>query len=500
MRYPVLSLSAALLAGLALAAPAACAAGGPLDGLSELRPGTTQRAASTDADWRNGPNDSRPIAPGQTIVLADLRGPGVIHHIWNTEGGGEPHYSRLLRVRMYWDGEAEPSVDCPLGDFFAVGHGLDADVDSLPVSVSSNGRARNCYWPMPFRKSARVTVTNEGKNGVGMYWYVDWERVPRLAASEAYFHAQYRQAYPVAGDENYLVADIAGKGHYVGTVLNVHSHASGWWGEGDDHFYVDGEAEPSVKGTGTEDYFSQAYGVFPQHRPWYGTPVWESNEAEDGRTTVYRWQAPNPVRFSKSLRFELEHKGVTWKADGTVENYNGVRHDDFSSVAYWYQTEPHKPFPPMPIGYDRLDMDAPLVLEGETLASVGSATAGSIERQDLPGRSGGAQLYWTAETPNQALTLPVAVPASGRYNVELHLTRSWDYGVFQIEWDGKPMGEPTDLYQASISETVIRWRGISLSPGKHVIRFVNKGRNDQSKGVLLGLDDITLTRWKGSAE
>jgi hypothetical protein len=305
IRYPALSLPCVLLLGLATAGWPARAAGNPLDGLSELRPGVTQRAASTDADWRNGPNDSRPIGPGQTVVLADLKGPGVINHIWNTVGGGEKYYSRLLRVRMYWDGEPGPSVDCPLGDFFAVGHGLDADVDSIPVSVSSNGRARNCYWPMPFRKSARITVTNEGKNGVGMYWYVDWERVPRLAPNEAYFHAQYRQAYPVAGDASYLVADITGKGHYVGTVLSVHSRASGWWGEGDDHFYIDGEVEPSIKGTGTEDYFSQAYGVFPQHRPWYGTPIWESNEAEDGRTTVYRWQAPNPVRFSKSLRYEL---------------------------------------------------------------------------------------------------------------------------------------------------------------------------------------------------
>ncbi|MBI3119039.1 MAG: DUF2961 domain-containing protein, partial [Candidatus Hydrogenedentes bacterium] len=237
------------------------AQGNPLAGLAELRPGDAMRAASTDPDLVNGNADARPIEPGATLVLADLEGAGVITHFWNTIASNEKGYSRLLVLRMYWDGETAPSVECPIGDFFGIGHGVDQPFQSLPVAVSSEGRGRNCYWPMPFRKSAKITVTNEGRERTNaFYYYLDWRRLPALSQRTAYFHAHYRQEHPTISRQNYLIAEIEGHGHYVGTVLNVRQHTPSWYGEGDDFFYIDGEETPRLTGTGTEDYFCDGWG------------------------------------------------------------------------------------------------------------------------------------------------------------------------------------------------------------------------------------------------
>lgn len=231
-------------------------------GLTQLRNGVGHRASSTAVEWKTSNADSRPIQPGETMTLAELEGPGMITHFWNTISSHEYANSRQMVLRFYWDGETEPSVLCPLGDFFAVGHGMNVNVDSWPVRVSAEGLSRNCYWPMPFAKSARVTITNEGhKPVIGLYWYVDWQKLDKLPENTPYFHAMYRQEYPCVQDEiwRYTVAEIEGRGHYVGTVLNCRQHERGWMGEGDDFFYIDGATDPQLKGTGTEDYFSDAW-------------------------------------------------------------------------------------------------------------------------------------------------------------------------------------------------------------------------------------------------
>nr|CAA9288718.1 FIG01075363: hypothetical protein [uncultured Armatimonadetes bacterium] len=489
-----LNLLLTLICAISAHAHAHAADGNPLDGLERLKSYETRRSASTDPDRRNGNADARPIAPGATVVIADLQGPGVITHIWNTVAAKDRGYSRLLRLRMYWDGETEPSVDCPLGDFFAVGHGIDAPVASAPVQVSSAGRARNCYWPMPFRRSARVTVTNEGREPVGaLYWYVDWRKEQKLPGDTAYFHAQYRQEFPTPPGRNYVVADITGRGHYVGTVLSVRAHGAGWWGEGDDFFFIDGKAEPALQGTGTEDYFSDAWGVFPHTGPFYGTTVWEGNEAVGGHTTVYRWHVPDPVTFRKSLRLELEHKGVASNPDGTIRTHFGDRIDDFSSVAFWYQTEPHRPFPQMPVGHARLYHAPENTVEGESLLGSATVSAGVLERQDLPGLSGGAQLFWKPEAAGQTLTVPVEVKEAGTYDLTVLLPRSWDYGTYQVELDGRAVGGPQDLYAAVLTPREVFVPGQRLAAGRHLLRFVNKGRNEKSPGHYFGLDGVVLT-------
>lgn len=328
-----------------------------LDSLYALRPASSQRNSSADPNWETGFFDSRPVLPGGTLVLADIEGPGVIRHIWTTSRSTEKDYSRLLTLRMYWDDETSPSVECPLGDFFAVGHGMDLPVQSAVVSVTSDGLARNAYWPMPFRRRARITLTNEGRELLPIFYHnIDWERVDALPPDTAYFHAHYRQEYPTRPGHRYVVADLTGRGHYVGTVLSVRQWVDGWYGEGDDLFFLDGEPEPRLRGTGTEDYFCNAWGFQPVCAPYYGAPLFEGSR-RGNRASVYRWHIPDPIRFETSLRFELEHNGdMTFP---TGESAATDRSDDYASVAFWYQTEPHNPWSAIPYGAARVYPSAP---------------------------------------------------------------------------------------------------------------------------------------------
>ena len=482
------SVAAALLAGCVHTAPL----GNPLNGLAQLRSGEAMRASSSDANWLNGNADARPIAPGATLTLADLEGPGVINHFWNTIAATDRGYSRLLVLRMYWDGEEHPSVECPIGDFFGIGHGLDQPYQSLPIAVSSEGRARNCYWPMPFRKSAKITVTNEGHGPVNaFYYYLDWEKLPGLPHGAAYFHAMYRQEFPTVMGRNYLIADIAGRGHYVGTVLSVRQHLASWWGEGDDFWFIDGEKEPRLRGTGSEDYFCDAWGLRPMFNPHYGAPVMQGYD-ELAKTTVYRWHIADPVPFRKSLRLEIEHKGVTFKPDGQVQSGFEERADDFSSVAFWYQTEPHQAYPEMPKGYARLNVDWTKLVEAETLLDAAKATAGPLLVQDGVG-GGKGQLFWTPAEENQSLDITIETAQEAEYELILVLTGSWDYGIFQVLIDGHPLGKPIDLYSASINNREHTFAAGTLTPVKHTLSFVNQGKNPASKGVFLGFDSFLLT-------
>jgi len=468
--------------------------GNPLAELPTLKEGRAQRSSSSDPNWRNGNGDARPILPGGELLLADLTGPGQINHIWFTISAPEKGYSRLLVLRMYWDEEEEPSVECPVGDFFGVGHGLDVPFSSLPVAVTSEGRARNCYWPMPFRKSARITVSNEGSQLVGaFFWYVDWMELPRLSKKTAYFHAQYRQEFPAVMGQNYLLADIEGRGHYVGTVLSVRQHTASWWGEGDDFFFVDGEEEPSLRGTGSEDYFCDAWGFRKMERPYYGATVMEGFEPFD-RTTVYRWHIPDPVPFQKSLRVEIEHKGVHLNEGGSMRTGFEERADDFSSVAFWYQVEPHKAFPSMPKGHDRLYYDYSKLIEGEDLMEKGEATEGIFDRQEIATCSGGGHCFWRPLEEGQTLTMPLEVQEKGRHLVLALLVHSWDYGIYQFELDGTPVGKPLDLFSDNVVVEEHRVTVADLNPGEHTLTLRNHGKNHDSGGYFCGLDGLLLNR------
>ena len=323
---------------------------GSLEGVWLAQPGQSRRASTSGEPWYASNVDFRQIEPGGTLVLADLTGPGLITHIWTTINTDEPHYSRLLVLRIYWEGEEEPAVEVPLGDFFAAGHGLDLVVDSLPVRVGSRGRGRNCFWRMPFGRAAKITLTHEGRIPAQVYAHVDWVELPRLPRRALYFHARYRQEFPTQKGQRYLLADIAGRGQYVGTVLSVRSRAAGWFGEGDDFFFIDGDTVPTLEGTGTEDYFGGAFGLHQEHGAFFGVPRHQGGDG--GLSTAYRWHLADPIIFRRSLRAELENTGFA----GPGGEYR-ERQDDYSSVAFWYLDRPSAPWPPLPRGYERLYED-----------------------------------------------------------------------------------------------------------------------------------------------
>jgi hypothetical protein len=493
-----LSLRAPLVLLLfALAISSAGAQSSLLRSLERPRDFESRRASSADPNWRNGNGDARPIDPGASLTIAELEGPGRIVHIWFTIAADDPRYSRLMTLRIYWDGEEEPGVEAPIGDFFAVGHGIDVPVNSYPVQVSSEGRARNCYWSMPFRKSAKVVVSNDSpdKKVHALYYYVDWQKLPSLPDDTMYFHAQYRQEYPAHAGEDYLFLDAEGDGLYVGTVYSVQLNENSWFGEGDDRFYIDGAAEPVLNGTGTEDYFSDAWGFRRFNNPFYGVSLWEGDRIDD-HGTAYRWHIADPVRFHKSLKVAIEHKGVTFKPDGSLKSGFEERFDNLSSVAFWYQRGKAKRYASMPPAAERLVR--PTILEAEALAeAVKSRPEGKTEVQKGDQWSGGTQFFFKPADQDAWIEFPFEAPEEGRYLLRADLTQSWDYGIYEIHLDGKKVRDGVNLRSDEIREQLLNLGDHALSKGEHQLRFVCVGRDPKAKvrggdepGYYFGLDSI----------
>jgi len=464
----------------------------PLDGLPALKDYEAMRSSSADPNWQNGNGDARPIQPGQTLALADVTGPGRIAHIWFTIADKECYYGKKLVLRIYWDGERNPSVESPINDFFCQGHGLDLKVNSLPFRVTSNGKARNCYFPMPFRKSARLEVANEGKQPVrALYWYIDWQKLDTLPKDTAYFHAKYRQEYPCRSGEDYLILSALGRGHYVGCNLSVRLHEPGWWGEGDDRFYIDGETEPRLKGTGSEDYFCDAWGIREMEGLFYGCTIMEGWETYH-RTTAYRFHIPDPVPFKKSLRVTIEHKGARRNPDGGWTGFV-ERADDFSSVAYWYQVEPHVEFTKMPPAEDRAYPVTALAVEGESLVESAETNGPKPAAQDLFERSGGAHLLFSPQDEQGWVSVKFSLATDSEYQVWVTLTKSRNYGIYRAYLDDSKTGKPLDLYSPEMSETPkINLGRHKLSAGPHTLKFQCEGKNAASTGYSLGLDLIEV--------
>lgn len=482
-------LGLGLALGLCAQALAQLSPGNPLAGLEKLKDFEAMRASSSDSDWRNGNDDWRPIEPGATLVLADLKGPGMITHFWNTIAHPAPFYSRLMTLRIYWDGEKHPSVECPIGDFFGIGHGLDKPFVSLPIKVSSDGRGRNCYWPMPFRKSARITVTNESdKRCDAFYYYLDWQKHKSLPKNTAYFHAMYRQEYPCEMGRNYLLADLEGRGHYVGTVQSVQNMSGGWYGEGDDFFFVDGEVEPRLRGTGTEDYFCDGWGFRPHDGPFYGAPLWEGY-APGNRGSVYRFHLPDPVPFKKSLRVEIEHKGSQEFPDKTGSGF--IERDDLmSSVAFWYQTEPHKAWPALPPGPERLAEQTLQLITGWKAVAKAKHSGHPLQVQDLPGTAKeGKQLFFTPGDDKGWLEIPFTVDRAVTAHLWGKFIHAPDYGIYRVALDGAELAV-VNLYDSTINRQAERWGARALTAGPHILRLECVGKADQSASYYLGLDSV----------
>jgi hypothetical protein len=315
------------------------------------------RASSKESTGGN--TDYRTVNPGETTTILEADGPGMISHMWFTINDGEAFHLKRIVLRIYWDNESTPSVETPIGDFFGLGTGDYYTWQSEMLSVG-NAKALNSFFPMPYQKHARITITNEGKQPISsLYYNIEYRTDTHpLPPHTLYFHAQYRQAQPnhgwsgdwytngdpsvyykrnPGGEDNYVWFEAQGDGHYVGVTMSVLQNQDGWWGEGNDMFYVDGVPETSIAGTGAEDYFLGAwdFGGASFSYQLYGAPVVGKEEA-GSRSSVYRFHFDSPIPFSKSMKATIEH------------GHANHRSDNFYSVAYWYQTEPHMAFPPLP--------------------------------------------------------------------------------------------------------------------------------------------------------
>ncbi|WP_119079989.1 glycoside hydrolase family 172 protein [Chitinophaga alhagiae] len=314
-------------------------------GMATLEQGNARNAArELGQGWKVNPYIH--IEPGKTFTLAEIEGPGAIQHIWMTPTGNW----RYSILRFYWDDETTPSVEVPVGDFFGMGWGEYAQMNSLAVTVNP-GSAFNCYWTMPFRKKCKITMENINTERMTLYYQVDYT-LTDVPEDAGYFHAQFRRNNPVKGAEFTMVDGIKGKGQYVGTYMAWGVNNNGWWGEGEIKFFMDGDSKfPTICGTGTEDYFCGSYNFDRKgHYQEFSTPYTGLHQVirPDGlyksqqRFGLYRWHVMDPVRFEKELKITIQDLG--WRSGGRYL----PQQSDISSVVFWYQREPHAPFPKLP--------------------------------------------------------------------------------------------------------------------------------------------------------
>jgi hypothetical protein len=331
--------------------------------LARLRSYKTRRSSSWDrtggnADWVS-------VEPGRTATLLETAGAGVVTHLWFTINSPDPMHLKNLVLRAWWDGESTPSVEVPIGDFFGLGLGEYFVYQSALLAVAPI-KALNAYFQMPFSSSARLTLSNEGPVRTNsLYFAIDYVELPGLPGNLGRFHAQYHQAAPckgwtnnwannvspgindrknLDGEGNYVFLEAAGKGHFIGVTQAVEQNQDGWFGEGDDMIFIDGDKLPTINGTGTEDYYNGAwdFGGEAFANLHQGAPYVVDPERIGGRYCLYRWHTESPITFEKSIRVTIEH------------GHANHRSDNFYSTAYWYQTEPHAAFPALPAPADRI--------------------------------------------------------------------------------------------------------------------------------------------------
>ena len=362
--------SAGALLGIGAAAtPPASAAEPPADAAdrllapAKLRSYKARRSSSWDRSGGNG--DSVPVEAGQTATILDLKGAGVVTHVWFTIASDDQHHLKNLVLRAWWDGESSPSIEAPIGDFFGLGLGEYFTYQSALLTVAPV-KALNSYFAMPFASAAKITVTNEGKKKTNaLYFAVDYVTLPSVPEDVGRFHAQYRQAAPckawtekwgneygddvngkknLNGEGNYVYLEATGRGHFVGVTHAVEQNQDFWFGEGDDMIFIDGDATPTINGTGTEDYFNGAWDFNGQPFAYMhnGAPYIVDAERIGGRYCLYRWHTESPIAFEKSIKVTIESGHANHRAD------------NFYSVAYWYQAEPHAQFPALPAAETRI--------------------------------------------------------------------------------------------------------------------------------------------------
>lgn len=317
---------------------------GSKGGGAKADPDTNDAAKDLGRGWKARPCIDLPAQ--HTTALAQIDGPGIIQHIWITV---DAKAYRDCVLRFYWDEEKTPSVEVPLGDFFAVGHGRRHLVNSLLVAVNPTG-GFNCYWPMPFRNHARITIENQGTEEIRHFFYQISYALEAVPDDAAYFHAQWRRSLTSREHpEHTLLDQVRGQGHYVGTFIAWTQMSEGWWGEGEIKFFIDGDRDfPTICGTGTEDYFGGAWCFGDTYSTAFlGYPFWFRDEGSVPKHSLYRWHIADPIRFASDLRVTIQALG--WWPNRKYQPLT----DDIASVAYWYQAEPHTAFPALLSRHER---------------------------------------------------------------------------------------------------------------------------------------------------
>lgn len=458
--FPVL-LVTIVCPGMALQPEGATA----LDALTRQQHYESMRVSSSSEDL-NDNGDCWTIHPGETITLADLEGPGVITEFWHTVGAIDPFYGRTLVLRIYYDGNEKPSVQTPLGDFVGLGHGsAHKDFSSIPVVVTGLGRSRTCFWRMPFRKSIRITVTNDSPTIEmdSFYFHINWQKHEALPEDTVYFHAQYHQEFP-AKPGNYVVLDTKGQGHYVGTVYSAHQVELGWFGEGDDFFYIDGEDTPRLKGTGTEEYFLDAWGFREYVSPYAGAPLYEGVFPGD-RVSVYRWHIQDPITFKKSLHFEFEHKGSVFNEKaGLTDMQLGSfieRPDWLSSVAFWYQ------YPVATID----EAMPPLEKRIAPYRTIDPCTLVSRAEPPFLLVPSETDLLYMPNTPDASIEFDLEIEKAGRYQISGVFFFTLMSGIYQPYMDGNKIGNPIDFANSGYTPAFLSLDLHDLEAGTHTLRF-----------------------------
>lgn len=505
-----------MTSALLLATLAAMPQQGPLAGLAQRIDGRSHRVSSTNRVGPDGKRDpfGKPVgdllehsnadnyrvAPGATHVVMDVKGPGVVTHIWFTFLGPGPqdwapqgsadHQDMLLRI--YYDGDPRPAVEAPLGDFFANCFGIRREVKSLPVIVE-DADSYNCFWQMPFRKSCKIEIVNQGTKNINLLYYnVDWVEKKSIPQDTPYFYAQYRQEYPVQHGKDYVVLDTKGKGHYVGTVLAVRSRSPSWFGEGDEKIYIDGEKDASIWGTGTEDYFLSAWGLKTTSTEYFGVPYFDQWGIVGGKTSAYRWHINDPIVFENGIKVTFEHWG--WISPDENKDHQSMswneREDDYSSVAFWYQTGKPTFTARAPSGADRKLPS----LERVVVAAAEHNThgAGDVVSQRLDVYDNPQLLYMPKSTDDAWVEIPFEIKEKEPLRLLLCVTKSYDFGIYQAYLDGVKLQGPIDLYAKDVEGHEAHLLDFWPDPGKHVLRLQCVGKNKLSDGYYLGIESVRL--------
>ncbi len=478
----------------------------PHEGRS-MRATSARKLGLDPRGWEGEPDpdhngDNSNVQPGQTKVLMDVEGPGVITHIWMTFLGPEAHpwakqgsanHQEML-LRMYWDGQDKPAVEAPVGDFFANSFGIRSEVISLPVAVE-DADSYNCFWHMPFRESARVEVVNQSDKPISLlYFNIDWIKKDRIADEAPYFYAQYRQEYPVQKGVDYVLLETEGKGHYVGTVLSVRTRSPSWFGEGDEKIYIDGEAKASIWGTGTEDYFLSAWGLKTTSTPFFGVPYFDQWGIVGGHTSAYRWHVTDPIVFQESIKVTFEHFG--WMSPDENPEYKShswnEREDDYSSVAFWYQTgqptfearAPHARQRKLPC-LDR-------IIAAKDFTDAKHHGQGPARAQDLDFYPDGHLLYKPEEQEDAWVEIPFEIEEKAPLRLLLVLTQSYDFGKYQATLNGVKLGGVMDLFSKEVAKREFHLLDFWPEPGRYTLRLECVGKNRDSGGHCLGMESVRL--------